>query len=109
MVYISPIAQYLSRYVVLVPTSWETDELVITRTAGVPVRLDEDIINDNLFYEVANTQYQVARIPVADGIHTVESADPQYGVNVLVVGYGAVDSYAYPGGMGIKAINIILE
>jgi hypothetical protein len=94
--------------VVLVAKNWEHDALVITRTAGVQVLMDGAPVDEALFTEVADTDYQVARIPVDDGVYTLESADPEKGINVIVVGYGNAVSYAYPGGMGIQAINPIV-
>ena len=109
MVYVTPTEQFLSRYVVLVPENWIHDFLVVTRKADEQVLLDNVAIPDDLFDDVPGDYYQVARIPVSDGIHTIESVKTQYGINVYVVGYDDFDSYAYPGGMGIKAINIVLE
>lgn len=108
MVYVSPTEQFLSRYVVLVPANWVYDALVVTRTADVPVLLDGDPVDDALFTDVADTGYQVARIPVPDGVHTLESTDETKGISVIVVGYDDDDSYAYPGGMGIQPINPIM-
>ncbi|MBN2527044.1 MAG: IgGFc-binding protein [Deltaproteobacteria bacterium] len=109
MVYVSPTEQYLARYVILVPVSWRTDELVVTRPTGIEVLLDDEPLDDALFVDVIDTGFQVARVPVADGVHTIGSADNTTGINVLVVGYDESDSYAYPGGMGVEAINILLE
>lgn len=108
MVYVSPTEQYLSRYVVLVPESWGHDVLVVTRTKGAQVLLDGAPVNDALFVDVADTEFQVGRIAVEDGVHTLESEDGKTGINVLVVGYDNADSYAYPGGMGVQAINPIM-
>ena len=36
----SPIEQYLPRYIVLVPSEWINDVLVVTRPTGVPVTID---------------------------------------------------------------------
>jgi hypothetical protein len=46
---------------------------------------------------------------VDDGIHTLESTDPDNGLAVVVVGYDTYDSYAYAGGMGMGAINPVVE
>jgi hypothetical protein len=108
MVYVSPTEQFLSRYVVLVPESWIDDILVVTRTAGVQVLLDGIPVNDDLFTDVADTGFQVGRIPVPDGVHSLESTDDKKGINVIVVGYDMADSYAYPGGMGVHSINVVV-
>ena len=51
----------------------------------------------------------MARIIVPDGIYTLESANENYGLGVIVVGWDQWDSYAYAGGMGLAAINPVVE
>jgi hypothetical protein len=109
MVYTSPTEQFLPRYVVLVPGTWIYDTLIVTRHAGVDVLLDGATVPNSAFVQVASSGYEVARIPADDGIHTLESADPGKGLAVIVVGYDSYDSYAYAGGMGMGAINPVVE
>jgi hypothetical protein len=109
MVYTSPAEQFLPRYVVLVPGTWVNDALIITRHAGVDVLLDGATVPNGSFVSVAASGYEVARVPVADGNHTLESADAQYGLAVVVVGWDQWDSYAYAGGMGMGEINPVVE
>jgi hypothetical protein len=109
MVYVSPTQQFLQRYVVLVPGTWVNDMLVVTRTAGVGVYLDDVEVAGTEFFSVAGSGYEVARLAVADGIHTLRSADETVGLGVMVVGWDEWDSYAYIGGMGMGAINPIIE
>jgi len=109
MVYTSPTEQFLQRYVVLVPSTWINDMLVITRTAGVGVFLDDVEIPSSSFLSVAGSGYEVARVTAADGIHTLRSADESKGIGVMIVGWDEFDSYAYIGGMGMGAINPIIE
>jgi hypothetical protein len=59
--------------------------------------------------EVYGTDYEVARVLVDDGVHTVESVDDSHGVGVIVIGWDYADSYAYTGGMGMVAINPDIE
>ncbi|MBN2525208.1 MAG: IgGFc-binding protein [Deltaproteobacteria bacterium] len=107
--YMSPVEQFLRRHVVLVPMLWECNYLAITCSANTGVLLDGELVDDALFVDVAKSDYQVARVPVQDGVHTIMSAESKRGINVLVVGNDSYSSYAYPGGMGLEAINIILE
>jgi len=109
MIYVNPVEQFLPRYVVLVPTTWVDDALVITRDAGVGVLVDGVAVPDTEFLDVFGTEYQVARVLVDDGVHTVESAEDQHGVGVIVIGWDYADSYAYTGGMGMVAINPEIE
>jgi hypothetical protein len=105
MVYVSPAEQFLPRYVVLVPSTWVNDAVVITRHAGVGVLLDGVPVADSSFLDVASSGYEVARVDVSDGVHALESDDDEYGLAVIVVGWDSYDSYAYAGGMGLAAIN----
>jgi hypothetical protein len=109
MVYVSPTEQFLDRYVVLVPGTWINDALIITRHATQGVILDDNLMPDDPFIPVADSEYEVARVPIDDGIHTLASEDPEYGLAVIVVGYDSWDSYAYAGGMGMGEINPIVE
>ncbi|MBC8073984.1 MAG: IgGFc-binding protein, partial [Deltaproteobacteria bacterium] len=102
MVQLSPNEQFLPRYVVLVPNEWETDVLVLTRLAGADIQLDGANIEDSEFTDIDNGAFEVARVVVADGIHTLESNS---GFSVVVVGYDEYDSYAYLGGSGTGKIN----
>jgi hypothetical protein len=103
MMLMSPVQQYLPRYVVLVPGTWISDHLVITRLAGAQVELDGLAVPDNEFNPVGNGDYEVARILTPDGVHTVDGlGDP---CSVSVVGFDSYDSYAYLGGVGTSVIN----
>jgi hypothetical protein len=102
MVQLSPNEQFLPRYVVLVPNEWDTDVLVLTRLSGADIQLDGVVIEDSEFSDIDNGVFEVARIVVADGIHSLESNS---GFSVVVVGYDSYDSYAYLGGSGTGKIN----
>ena len=97
----SPIEQYLPRYIVLVPSEWINDVLVITRPTGVEVALDGTPIPDTDFIDVGGG-FEVARVPTSDGVHALDSAE---GFMVMVVGFDDADSYAYVGGTGTGVIN----
>ncbi len=103
MVQMSPVEQFLPRYVVLVPQTWINDYLVITRLAGAQVDVDGVPVPDMEFVPVANGDYEVARVLTPDGVHSVDGlGDP---VSVTVVGFDSYDSYAYLGGVGTSVIN----
>jgi hypothetical protein len=103
MVQLSPVEQFLPRYVVLVPGTWITDVAVVAREAGAQILLDGAPIADNLFVQVANSGYEVARVPVADGVHVFDGGEEPF--SVVIVGYDSFDSYAYLGGTGTGIIN----
>jgi hypothetical protein len=101
MAQLSPIEQYLPRYIVLVPSEWVNDMFVVTRPAGVEVQVDGMAIADTNFVDVGGG-YEVARVLTTDGVHTLESTE---GFMVMVVGFDSADSYAYVGGTGTGIIN----
>lgn len=101
-----PSEQYRSDYVVLVPTAWNYDWFVITKKTGTSVSVDGVAVPQMNFVKVgpANnpSPWEVARVPVPDGVHALEGDEP---FGVIVLGYDAYDSYAYPGGLDQKVIN----
>lgn len=101
MLQLSPVQQFLGQYVVLVPSEWENDVLVITREQGAVVEVDGVAVQDTLFFD-AGGGFEVARVPVEDGVHDLGGSAP---FSVSVVGYDQADSYAYLGGMGTSLIN----
>ncbi|MCA9654152.1 MAG: IgGFc-binding protein [Myxococcales bacterium] len=101
MLQLSPIEQFLDRYVVLVPNQWSWDYLVITRPQGVGIELDGTPIDDSAFVASANG-WEVARVLAEDGVHQLRGDEP---FSVAVVGYDLADSYAYMGGSGTGLIN----
>ena len=103
MMQMSPVEQYLPRYVLLVPGTWVNDYLVITRPAGAMVELDGVVIGDNEFIPVGNGDYEVARLLTPDGVHSVDGLGAP--VSASVVGFDSYDSYAYLGGVGTSVIN----
>jgi len=103
MVQLSPIEQFLPRYVVLVPSTWVTDVAVVARPAGAPILLDGAPISDALFIPVAASGYEVARVPVTDGIHVFDGDSNAF--SIVILGYDLWDSYAYLGGTGTGVIN----
>ena len=101
MVQIPATEQYLDRYVVLVPETWDSDFLGLTRPVGSQITLDGNQIAGTQFETVGNG-WEVARIQVPDGVHVLEGSMP---FGVVVSGYTEVDSYAYTGGLGTRVIN----
>jgi len=101
MLQLGPVEQFLDRYVVLVPSKWDNDYLVITRPDGVSVTIDGEEADANQFV-AAGGGYEVGRIFVADGVHELHGTDT---FGVAVVGYDYADSYAYLGGIGTGQIN----
>jgi hypothetical protein len=103
MVAMAPTEQYLPRYVILVPATWINDVAVVTRPIGKPIQLDGAPIPDASFNPVASSGFEVARVPVGDGVHVFDGGDQPF--SVIIVGYDSYDSYAYLGGTGTGKIN----
>ena len=101
-----PVEQFRPNYVVLVPPNWINDFLVVTKPANTVVSLDGQPIPENLFVVIGDqndpSPWVVARLPAADGVHTLDGAQD---FGVTVVGYDSYDSYAYPGGLNQQIIN----
>lgn len=103
MVQLSPVEQYLPRYVVLVPGTWINDFAVITREMDAEILIDGVPVLDQDFVPVADSIFEVARVPVTDGVHFIDGGDSKF--SVVIVGYDTHDSYAYLGGTGTGVIN----
>jgi len=103
MVQHSSVEQFLPRYVVLVPGTWENDVAVLTKRIGAVITIDDVPVPDSEFMPVADSNYEVARVPVSDGVHLLNGYNDPF--SVIVVGYDQWDSYAYLGGTGTGVIN----
>ncbi|MCC6527044.1 MAG: hypothetical protein IT373_30635 [Polyangiaceae bacterium] len=99
-----PVEQFLDHYIVLVPFNWIYDYLVLTKAAGETVSVDGTDVPQAQFVQVGAGPWEVARIATADGAHTLAGSAP---FGVVLVGYDAYDSYAYPGGLNQQIINPI--
>lgn len=97
------VEQFLPRYVILVPSTWVTDIGVFTRMAGAVITIDGVNIPDTAFNPVGNSGFEVARVPLPDGIHVLEGGETPF--SVIVVGYDQHDSYGYLAGTGTRIIN----
>jgi len=101
MVQLSPVEQFLPRYVVLVPSQWPDDYLVLTRPEGSTTTLDGVAVPNGDFSPIVGG-FEVARVLVQDGVHSLDGSQP---FSVVVVGYGFANSYAYLGGASTGEIN----
>jgi hypothetical protein len=103
MVQFVPVEQFLPRYVILVPGTWIHDALVLTRKVGTIVSIDGVPVSDAEFTPLVDGEWEVARVFVADGVHTLDGDGEPFGV--VVIGWDHYDSYAYAGGTGTAKIN----
>lgn len=100
MIQINSVEQFLPRYVIYVPEQWVNDYVVLTRPAGANLSIDGVAVIDEEFTALGS--YEVARVPISDGVHVLEG-NAAFGV--MVTGYDDHDSYAYLGGTGTSFIN----
>lgn len=103
-----PTEQYLDEYIVLTPDLYQEDYLNIIFQVGSEMGVTIDG-NSLLTYTggsppvpVGDTGWALAQVEVSDGTHTVKSETP---VGVTAYGYDCDVSYAYPGGLSLKAIE----
>jgi len=105
-VQLSPVEQFLERYVLLVPPEhWRNNAITVTRAAGAEISMDGAPIPEETFIAVT-PEYEVGRLEIAVGVHTFES---DAGFSVVVAGFDDDDSYAYLGGAGTASINPVPE
>lgn len=103
MVQIPPVEQFLARYVVLVPSTWIHDALLLTRRAGAAISIDGVAVEDREFAPLPGGDWEVARVSVPDGVHLLDGDGEAFGV--VVIGWDQFDSYAYIGGIGTAKLN----
>ncbi|PCC72079.1 hypothetical protein SAMN02745121_01288 [Nannocystis exedens] len=86
-----------------VPSTWINDVGVFTREAGATVTIDGVPIPDAQWNPVADSNYEVARVPLGDGVHVLDGGDVPF--SVIIIGWDQHDSYSYLGGTGTKIVN----
>lgn len=94
-----PVEQFLPVYVFVTGTGYTENYVQIIRPLGGADVLVDDIVVGG--YSTVGG-YEVADWPIAEGAHEARSEDP---FGVIQVGYTAVTSYAYPGGLALEFIN----
>ena len=97
-----PVEQYLDEYIVTTPMAYVEDYVnIIAKAAdGISVTIDGEGLSVPL-EAVGGGEYGVARVSIADGVHTIKAQDP---FGVTAYGYDCDVSYAYPGGLALKAL-----
>jgi hypothetical protein len=98
-----PIEQYLKEYIVLTPDAYLEDYINIMAKIGTEgtITLDGAPVSAP-FVPVGASGYSVAQVPVPDGVHTIKGTE-LFGVTGY--GYDCDVSYAYPGGLSLKALQ----
>lgn len=96
-----PVEQYLDSYVFLIPPDYNFDYVNIVRKAGAALLLDGSPLEQPFTAVGEGSDWELAQVSIADGVHVLAS-EAAFGITV----YGIDDdvSYAYPGGMRVKAL-----
>jgi hypothetical protein len=102
MIQAIPTEQYLSSYVILVPSTWLYDFVVLTRRVGSTISVDSVPVTTG--WTAVAGEWEATRYPLADGVHVIDGSQP-FGVSVS--GWDMFDSYSYPGGLNQTVINPI--
>ena len=94
-----PVEQFLPRYVFVTGTGYNENYVQVIRVAGGP-DVEVDGVTVDGYMSIGG--FEVADWPIAEGAHSAESEQP---FGIVQVGYTAVTSYAYPGGLALGFIN----
>lgn len=94
-----PVEQWLTSYVVLTPSGYTSDYLQIIRSTSDDVLVDNVAVPASEYYAIGG--YQVADHKVSAGVHSLTSKSA---FGIVGVGYTAVTSYGYPGGMQLQKL-----
>lgn len=103
MILAAPVQQFRKEYTFLAPNKYLQDYANVIAPTGVDVLLDDTSILSKL-KPVGATGWSVAQLPIADGVHTIRSAD-ESAIGIIVYGYDDDVSYGYTGGMSLEKIN----
>jgi hypothetical protein len=99
-----PVDQYRTEYVILTPSSWAKNWVVIVTEVGSDVTLDgaptAGCIKESSGMLDGKT-YESRRCPLDVGVHRLSGANP---FGIVAYGYGAAGSYAFVGGADVKRI-----
>lgn len=91
--------QYLDSYVVLTPPGYTDDWINVVRLIGTKITLDGNPLGGTVT-PIGGSVYELVRVAVGDGVHRLDADEP---FGVTAYGYDCDVSYAYPGGMLLKA------
>ena len=100
-----PVDQFRTEYVILTPSSWTTNWVVIAVEVDADVTLDGSS-TDGCTKEPSGVldgiTYETRRCPLSVGVHRLTSDGTAFGI--VAYGYGSAGSYAFVGGADVKRI-----
>jgi hypothetical protein len=100
-----PSAQFRTSYSFLAPESYSYNFVNVITEKGATPSLDGAPIGGTPS-PIGSTGFQVTRLPVKGGAHSI-SGDKPFGI--VVYGYGAYTSYMYPGGLDLNSIAVDIK
>ncbi len=99
------VEQFRQNYLFAVPTSWDTNYIVITMPKGAAITVDGAPIPGSCVTRttgnVANTDWESHTCPLTAGPHKL-AGDKPFGITAY--GYGRAGSYAFVGGANVTKI-----
>ncbi len=109
MIMMPAVEQYRDNYVFLVPDTFQSDYVVISRPVGTRVELDgSDTLDGCVVAPIGGVNgvgYESVTCLLPDGRHTVRGEQP---IGIFVYGYDNAGSYGYFGGSNIQNINPLI-
>ncbi len=95
----APVEQFRDEYVFLTPNQYVDDYVNIVAPKSAAVTLDNMAVPAGNFEDMPGTDFKVARIKVADGVHKVTANQD---IGVIVYGYDKDVSYGYTAGLNLS-------
>ncbi len=99
-----PVDQFRTEYVILTPSSWQTNWVVISARVGSAVSLDgtdTSTCETEPSGTLDGADYESRRCFLIEGVHKLSGEVP---FGIVAYGYGGAGSYAFVGGADVRKI-----
>jgi len=93
-----PTEQFRDEYTFLAPNAYKEDYVNVVAPQSAVVTLDGEPLADGMFAGIPGSNFKVARLLIADGVHRIQSTEP---VGATSYGYHDDVSYGYPAGANL--------
>lgn len=97
-----PVEQFRQDFVFLAPDKYAFDYVTVVAPVEAQVFFDEDPVPGEWTVIGDASAWKVARFPIADGVHFIQSDEP---CAITVYGYDQYVSYGYPGGLNLDVVD----
>ncbi len=98
LIMLPPAKQFRKDYVFLSPNKYAQDYVNVVAPQSATVTLDDIVVPPGNFTVIPGSDWKVARVSVADGVHRLVSDQP---VSVIAYGYDRDVSYGYAAGLNL--------